>query len=84
MILPQSITQEAEDENFKKRFGTEEVIDFEKRHGAVHLMQSAGATGPDIKRKGAALLLFLLLLAAGAYAIHVKIGFPALLEKLGG
>ncbi len=84
MVLPQSITQEAEDESFRRRFGTEEAIDFERRHNNVHLMQSGGASGPDIRRRGAAVLVVLLLLAAAAYVVHTQIGFEALLQKLKG
>jgi len=84
VILPKSMTQEAEGENFKKRFGVEQAVDLTQRHGKVQLTDSMGALGPDIKKKGLAALLFLLLVAVVAYAIHVKIGFPALLEKLTG
>lgn len=66
-MLPQSITQEAEEGNFVKRFGVASTADLGGRSGKVVLHQSGGAGGPDryIRRRKIAIALVLLLVALG-------------------
>jgi hypothetical protein len=72
VVLPQSITQEAEKDSLKKRFGTEGLPDFTARDDRVQLRESAGAHGPDrYVRRRVLVVLVLLLLAAGAGAAYV-------------
>ncbi|MCA8921466.1 MAG: hypothetical protein KDD82_06625 [Planctomycetes bacterium] len=81
-MLPQSITQEAEDDNFVKRFGAERTADLRGVSGKVVLAQSAGASGPDryLRRRRLMIAGAVLLLAAGgaAYAF-----WPQIQELLG-
>lgn len=68
-MLPQSITQEAEEGNFVKRFGASPTFDLGGRSGKVLLQQSGGASGPDRylrRRKIVIGVLVLLAAAAGA------------------
>lgn len=82
VVLPQSITQEAEDERLKKRFGVEYLPEVDKRHNLVGLTQSEGASGPDRARRGAKVFLLLLLLGlAGAGYVAYSQG---MLDKLLG
>lgn len=70
--MPQSITQEAEDEQFYRRFGAERSADLSGVSKKVVLAQSAGAGGPDryIRRRRILITLAVLLVAAGGAAYY--------------
>ena len=69
LALPQSITQEAEDERLRKRFGVEQLPNLDKVHSLVGLTTSEGADGPDRARRGLKIFLLLVIqaLAGGGY-----------------
>jgi len=72
VVLPQSITQEAEGDSLRKRFGTEGLPEFRAHDDRVQLHESAGAHGPDrYVRRRVIYVMLLLLLAAAAGADYV-------------
>lgn len=72
VVLPQSITQEAEDEQFYLRFGAERSADLRGVSKKVVLAQSAGAGGPDrYIRRRRILIAFVVLLAAVGGAAYL-------------
>ncbi|MGE0707611.1 MAG: hypothetical protein AB7N76_08085 [Planctomycetota bacterium] len=70
VVLPQSITQEEEEEDLKRAFGVDSLPSIDRQHGRVKLAQSQGATGPDRRRAGLKLLLVLALIALAAGAFY--------------
>ena len=84
VALPQSITQEEENDRLKERFGVESLPDRVQTHTKVQLHQSAGAGGPDRARKSMVLIALLILLIGGgvlAYFAYQKGGLDQLLGK---
>lgn len=82
VVLPQSITQEAEDERLRKRFGVEQLPEIDKLHSSVRVTTSEGAFGPDRKRMGLKILFVLfalLIVGAGAY-LHQQGALDAFLK----
>ena len=68
VVLPRSITQEAEEDSLKRRFGSESLPDITGKAPILQVAQSVGEAGPDRARRGmkVGLVLFLLLLAGAA------------------
>jgi len=69
VALPMSITQEAEEDRLRKRFGREALPDRTAAHDKVVLGRSGGATGPrPMRRWGVTLFVVLLLVGAAVLA----------------
>jgi hypothetical protein len=74
VLLPRSITQEAEEERLKERFGVDHLPTVKEVNSLVRLQESQGAQGPD-RRRGKLLMFIvvvLLLAAGGAYYAHTQ------------
>ncbi|MDC3378990.1 hypothetical protein OAX78_01750 [Planctomycetota bacterium] len=69
VALPKSITQEAEENRFRDRFGVEGATMGKQQHGNVVLNSSAGTTGPDRMGGGGKTAIAVLLLLIGAAAV---------------
>lgn len=69
VVLPRSITQEAEEDSLKRRFNTDFVPDVTGKAPILQVAQSAGEGGPvRMGRQRRLALLFLLIVAAAAAA----------------
>ena len=68
VALPKSITQEAEENKFRDRFGVEGATMGKQRHGNVVLNSSGGTSGPDRARTGMKITLVLVVLGGLAAA----------------
>lgn len=69
MLLPRSITQEAEEERLKGRFGVDQLPEVQEVNSLVRMTESQGTLGPDRTRRRAKVVVLLLLVAiAGGLA----------------
>lgn len=69
MLLPRSITQEAEEERLKGRFGVERLPEVQEVNSLVRMTESQGTLGPDRKRRGILIALVVVVIAvAGGLA----------------
>ncbi|MBL4846385.1 MAG: hypothetical protein JKY65_12730 [Planctomycetes bacterium] len=59
------------------RLGVDHLPDLDRRHGSVRVTQSQGADGPDRRRTGLKVFLFLLLLAGVGAGVAWKMGYLA-------
>ena len=72
VVLPQSITQEAEEDSLRRRFDTEHLPTLSPLDDRVQLRESAGARGPDrYRRRRLIVFMVFLLIAAGLGAAYV-------------
>ncbi|MBX3466168.1 MAG: hypothetical protein KF878_04620 [Planctomycetes bacterium] len=69
VLLPRSITQEAEEERLKERFGVDHLPETQAVNSLVRMTESQGTLGPDRSRRRL-LLLVLVLLAGAAGALY--------------
>lgn len=74
MLLPRSITQEAEEERLKGRFGVDHLPAVKEVNSLVRMTESQGTHGPDRRRGKLVMivLVLLLLVAGGAYYAHTQ------------
>ena len=72
VVLPRSITQEAEEERLKERFGVDHLPEVQEVNSLVRMTESQGTLGPDRARRRMMLVLLvvLLLVAGAAFVLH--------------
>lgn len=66
MVLPRSITQEAEEERLKGRFGVDRLPEVQEVNSLVRMTESQGTLGPDRSRGKLAVVLVLVVVAVAA------------------
>ncbi|MCO5171074.1 MAG: hypothetical protein M9894_32520 [Planctomycetes bacterium] len=74
VLLPRSITQEAEEERLKERFGVDHLPEVQAVNSLVRMTESQGTLGPDRARRRLIIVVLLLLAAAagGAAFAHQR------------
>lgn len=66
VVLPRSITQEAEEERLKERFGVDHLPEVQEVNSLVRMTESQGTLGPDRARRRLMIVVLLVLLVGGA------------------
>lgn len=72
VVLPRSITQEAEEESLKGRFGVEKLPEVGQRNTLVTVADSAGQSGPERTAGGKLRLVLVLVVVVAVVAVALK------------
>lgn len=72
VVLPRSITQEAEEESLKGRFGVEKLPEVAQRNTLVTVADSAGQSGPERTAGGKLRLVLVLVVVVAVVAVALK------------
>lgn len=72
VVLPRSITQEAEEESLKGRFGVERLPEVTQRNTLVTVADSAGQSGPERTAGGKLRLVLVLVVVVAVVAVALK------------